>query len=70
MMLKFTESYLERANWLKDLEAKEALALIRSEGKDPQIDFELFQLCPESIQKRLFFGDLMQHDEKKNFMLW
>ena len=70
MMLKFTESYLERASWLKDLEAKEALALIRSEGKDPQIDFNLFQLCPENIQKRLFFGDLMQHDEKKNFMLW
>ena len=67
MMLKFTESYLERANWLKDLEAKEVITLIRSDGK---IDFNLFQLCPEEIQKRLFFGDFMHQDEKKNFMLW
>ena len=54
MLLKITGSYSLRAQWLKSLDTKVAVALVRNKDNGVwQIDYELMQLCSEEQQEQI-----------------
>lgn len=58
----------ERAIWLKDCEAKEALELIRADNKAALINYELLQLCTQDQQEKI--QNLMSRADDKKYSLW
>lgn len=47
MILQISDSFSQRAIWLKNLSAKEISEVIRSDDTVAMIDFELLQLCTD-----------------------